>query len=176
MLWLGHSESLVLDGGFNAWQSLDLPLETHLPVWTPAQFMPRRVDREAVVASSEIAALQRRGSLVVDARAAARFRGEQEPIDPVAGHVPGAYNWPFSQSLAATGRFREPADLKRDLTTLIGSRSSKEVIAMCGSGVTACHLLLAMAVAGLGNGRLFAGSWSEWIRDPARPIRTGADP
>jgi thiosulfate/3-mercaptopyruvate sulfurtransferase len=175
MLWLGHSESLVLDGGFSAWQALDLPLEQRLPIWTPAQFAPR-VDGKGWVSSSEIPALQESGSIVVDARAAARFRGEQEPIDPVAGHVPGAYNWPFSQSLGPTGRFREPADLKRDLTKLLGSRNSKEVIAMCGSGVTACHLLLAMAVAGLGKGRLFAGSWSEWIGDPARPIRTGPDP
>ena len=176
MRWLGHFESLVLDGGLSAWTTLGLPIQTQVPLWTPARFVPPRADGAAVVDSSEIARLQSLGNLVVDARAATRFRGEQEPLDPVAGHVPGACNWPFSDSLAANGRFRDAADLKRSLRAFIGHRDSADVIAMCGSGVTACHFLLAMEVAGMGAGRLFAGSWSEWIRDRDRPVSTGAEP
>ncbi len=174
--WLGHSSVLVLDGGFAAWQALALPTESDLPRWQPTRFVPRRIATEAWVETDAILELQERGSILVDARAGPRFRGEQEPIDPVAGHVPGARNWPFSNNLAQDGRFRAPSELKRDLETLLGSQPGRDVIAMCGSGVTACHLLLAMAVAGLEPGRLYAGSWSEWIRDPARPIRTGPEP
>ena len=174
--WLGHSSVLVLDGGFAAWQALALPTESDLPRWQPMRFVPRRIATEAWVETDAILELQERGSILVDARAGPRFRGEQEPIDPVAGHVPGARNWPFSNNLGQDGRFRAPSELKRDLETLLGSQPGRDVIAMCGSGVTACHLLLAMAVAGLEPGRLYAGSWSEWIRDPARPIRTGPEP
>jgi thiosulfate/3-mercaptopyruvate sulfurtransferase len=174
--WLGHYSAFVLDGGLAAWQALALPTESDAPPSRPARFVPRRVAAEAWVDSDAILELQEHGNILVDARAAPRFRGEQEPIDPVAGHVPGARNWPFSNSLDRDGRFRNPSELRRELCTLLGARPAREVIAMCGSGVTACHLLLAMAVAGLEPGRLYAGSWSEWIRDPARPIRTGAEP
>jgi thiosulfate/3-mercaptopyruvate sulfurtransferase len=173
--WLGHSSALVLDGGFSAWQAAGRPTESELPNWQPTRFVPRRLATEAWVETDAILELQEHGNILVDARAAPRFRGEQEPIDPVAGHVPGARNWPFSNNLAQDGRFREPSELRRDLCALLGARPAREVIAMCGSGVTACHLLLAMAVAGLEPGRLYPGSWSEWIRDPARPIRTGAE-
>ena len=126
--------------------------------------------------TDEVAAAQAAGDLLVDARAAPRYSGEQEPIDPKAGHVPGARNRPFSANVTAAGRFRPPAELRGELTELLGGRGADRLIAMCGSGVTACHLLLAMDVAGLPGGRLYAGSWSEWIRDPARPIRTGPEP
>jgi thiosulfate/3-mercaptopyruvate sulfurtransferase len=112
----------------------------------------------------------------VDARAAPRYRGEQESIDSVAGHVPDAVNRPFGANLESDGRFKPPEQLRRELLELMGERSPNQVIAMCGSGVTACHLLLAMEVAGLAGGRLYAGSWSEWIADPARPVRTGPTP
>jgi thiosulfate/3-mercaptopyruvate sulfurtransferase len=176
MRWLGHRNSLVLDGGFAAWEAAGQPLETVRPHWQPAHFVPRQVRQQDVVTSSAIAAAQNAGALVVDARAAARYRGEQEPIDPVAGHLPGALNRPFSNNVTAEGRFRPAADLERELRELLGERDPQQLVAMCGSGVTACHLLLAMAVAGLEGGRLYAGSWSEWIRDPARPIRTGQEP
>ncbi len=174
--WIGHrGQTLVLDGGFAAWQSAQLPVETALPMWHAKHYPPSGTTAATVVDTSEIPARQRAGDLVVDARAAARYRGEQEPIDPVAGHVPGARNWPFSHN-SAGGVFRPAPELRRDLLEVLDGREPQHLIAMCGSGVTACQLLLAMAVAGLDGGKLYAGSWSEWIRDPKRPIATGAEP
>ena len=128
------------------------------------------------MATPELASAQAAGDLLVDARAAPRYRGEQEPIDPRAGHVPGALNRPFSANVTSGGRFRPPAELRPELEALFRGRPASRLIAMCGSGVTACHLLLALEVAGLPGARLYAGSWSEWIRDPSRPIKTGAEP
>ena len=174
--WIGHrGPTLVLDGGFAAWQAAQLPVETARPAWQPKRYPTPRAMAAAVVDTSEIQARQQAGDLVVDARGAARYRGEQEPIDPVAGHVPGARNWPFSNSSAA-GVFRPAAELRGDLLQVLDGREPQQLIAMCGSGVTACQLLLAMAVAGLEGGKLYSGSWSEWIRDPRRPIKTGAEP
>jgi thiosulfate/3-mercaptopyruvate sulfurtransferase len=176
MGWLGHTSCLVLDGGFAAWTGADLPVETETPSWQSRRFVARGVQDDAVVTTDELPRLQGSGALLLDARAAPRYRGEQEPIDPKAGHVPGAVNWPFSNNVDERGAFKRPEELRRGFEELLGGRAPHEVIAMCGSGVTACHLLLAMAVAGLPGGRLYVGSWSEWIRDPARPIRTGAAP
>ena len=114
------------------------------------------------------------GELVMDARAAARYRGEVEPIDSKAGHIPGAVNVPFSDNLDDDGRFRSPQQLRQLYQEKLGGRPAAETISMCGSGVTACHNLLAMELAGLTGGRLYAGSWSEWIRDPGRPVATGS--
>ena len=110
----------------------------------------------------------------MDARTAERFRGESEPIDPVAGHIPGAINLPLQRNLNADGTFRSAAELRTLYQSAIGPHSPSQVAAMCGSGVTACHNLLAMEIAGLSGGKLYAGSWSEWIRDPRRPVATGA--
>ncbi|MEO8465228.1 MAG: sulfurtransferase [Gammaproteobacteria bacterium] len=174
--WVGHrGTALVLDGGFPAWQAAQLPIETALPAWQPTRYPAPRTTAATVVDTNDIPARQRAGSLVVDARGNVRYRGEQEPIDPVAGHVPGARNWPFSNNSAA-GVFRPRSELRSDLLQLLEGREPQHLIAMCGSGVTACQLLLAMAVAGLEGGKLYAGSWSEWIRDPKRPIATGAEP
>jgi len=153
-----------------------LAIEPEPPSFAPQRYPAREPGAAGVVTTSELAAPQVAGDLLVDARAAPRYRGEQEPIDPVAGHVPGAANRPFSSNLTPTGRFRPPGELRRELSELLGGRDPRRLIAMCGSGVTACHLLLALEVAGLGGGRLYSGSWSEWIRDPARPIATGASP
>ena len=112
-------------------------------------------------------------ALLVDARSAERFAGDNETIDPVAGHIPGARNHPFSANHDAAGQFLAPAELRRAWQQTLGGRSPRQVIAMCGSGVTACHNLLALEVAGLGGGRLYAGSWSEWIRDPAHAVALG---
>lgn len=111
--------------------------------------------------------------VLMDARTAERFRGESEPIDPVAGHIPGAINVPLADNLDSNGRFKAPEVLRQRYLAVLGDTPPETVIAMCGSGVTACHNLLAMAIAGLPLGRLYAGSWSEWIRDPARPVATG---
>jgi thiosulfate/3-mercaptopyruvate sulfurtransferase len=174
--WLGHPRSAVLDGGFAAWAGAGRPLEQTPPSFEPRPYEPRQPAPAAVVATREVVERQAAGDLLVDARAAPRYRGEQEPIDPKAGHVPGAHNRPFSANVTSSGAFRPPTELRTELTELLGGRDASRIIAMCGSGVTACHLLLALEVAGLGGGRLYAGSWSEWIRDPARPISTGAEP
>jgi len=172
--WLGHDRRLVLDGGFAAWTAAGLPVEARMPRWQPAHFVPRALADDSVVEAADLPALQAAGSLLVDVRAAPRYRGEQEPIDPVAGHVPGAVNRPGSVNIDANGRFRASEALRGELTDLLAGRSPGELIAMCGSGVTACQLLLALEVAGLDGAKLYAGSWSEWIRDPARPIATGS--
>jgi thiosulfate/3-mercaptopyruvate sulfurtransferase len=174
--WLGHERRLVLDGGFASWEAAHLPVGAAAPPREPVHFVPRVVAEDAVVSASEIPGVLAAGGLLVDARGATRYRGEQEPIDPVAGHVPGAVNRPFSDNVTAAGTFKAAAELEHELAALLGGRDPNTVVAMCGSGVTACHLLLAMAVAGLDGGRLYAGSWSEWIRDPSRPIRRGAAP
>jgi thiosulfate/3-mercaptopyruvate sulfurtransferase len=117
---------------------------------------------------------QIRGNVVLlDARAAPRFRGEVEPIDPVAGHIPGALNRPFSDNLAADGRFKPAAGLREEFSTLIAPNDARGVVHMCGSGVTACHNLLAMEHAGLHGSRIYAPSWSGWIADPSRPVERG---
>ncbi len=174
--WVGHERCAVLDGGFAAWQDAGREVEEAKPTVTPRryEFIGESVD--AVVTTAELAARQADGDLLVDARGAPRYRGEQEPIDPKAGHVPGAHNRPFSANVTSGGKFRPATELFAELNELLGGRPPSSLIAMCGSGVTACHLLLAMEVAGLPGGRLYAGSWSEWIRDPARPIRTGPAP
>jgi thiosulfate/3-mercaptopyruvate sulfurtransferase len=173
--WLGHQRRLVLDGGFAAWQHAGLPIETQLPTVAPQRYeLARPPSGVSVVTSEELPGRQAAGCLLVDARAAPRYRGEQEPIDAVAGHVPGARNRPFSTNVTPSGRFRPARELRDELTELLAGRDPSELIAMCGSGVTACHLLLALEHAGLGGAKLYAGSWSEWIRDSRRPIETGA--
>jgi thiosulfate/3-mercaptopyruvate sulfurtransferase len=111
--------------------------------------------------------------LLLDARAAPRFRGESEPLDRAAGHIPGARNRPFSQNLAPDGRFKSADELRAEFGTLLGDHAPRDVVHMCGSGVTACHNLLAMEAAGLRSSRVFAPSWSGWVSDPARPVATG---
>lgn len=174
MRWIGFRDVAVLDGGIAAWRAAGLPLES--AVRTPrARPLTASPDMRAIVTSAELAELRPGpGILLVDARGADRFAGRNETIDPVAGHVPGARNRPFTTNLGPEGVFL-PADvLRRRFETLLGSKPPSALIAMCGSGVTACHNLLALEHAGLGGARLYAGSWSEWIRDPRRPIATGA--
>ena len=114
--------------------------------------------------------------MLIDARGAPRFCGEVEPIDPVAGHVPGALNRPFSENLDASGRFKAPARLRHEFDALLAGRAAGDVVHMCGSGVTACHNLLAMEYAGLAGSRVFAPSWSGWVSDRSRPVATGTNP
>ena len=172
--WIGLRNVAVLDGGIAAWRAAGLPLETAVRTPKPSAFTPT-VTPNAWVTSDAVDELrQRPGNLLVDARGAERFAGRNETLDPVAGHVPGARNRPFLDNLGADGRFL-PADvLRQQFTTLLGSANASSVVAMCGSGVTACHNLLALEHAGFSGARLYAGSWSEWIRDPRRPVATGA--
>jgi thiosulfate/3-mercaptopyruvate sulfurtransferase len=173
--WLGHERVAVLDGGLDAWQADGLPVETTTPTWHAAHYLPATVHDDWVVTSDDLPSLLESGALVLDARSAERFRGIEEPIDPVAGHVPGATNLPYTATLTPSGTLLEPERLRDDLASLLAGRDIADVVAMCGSGVTACHILLALSAAGLGDGRLYAGSWSEWIRSGYRPIATGSD-
>ncbi len=178
--WLGHSRVAVLDGGFAAWERARLPVST-APAARPARRFAARpspgwvVTTEAIAAALASGALARAEPLLIDARGADRFAGENETIDPVAGHIPGAHNHPFAGNLDALGQFRSPAELRRAWTASLRGRAPAAMVAMCGSGVTACHNLLALEVAGLPGARLYAGSWSEWIRDPARAVARGRD-
>lgn len=168
----GHAEASVLDGGMAAWSRLGLPVTTELPTrqWSQCElrFDTRQVVDFAEVEVARVAA----DRLLIDARAAERFVGKEEPIDPVAGHVPGAVNRPFQKNLDASGRFKAADQLHAEFSTLLAGRDPRRAIHMCGSGVTACHNLFAMEQAGLGGSRLFAASWSGWISDPRRPVAT----
>jgi len=170
---LGHQRVAVLNGGLSAWRARQLPETSEtIRVDEVAQY-PGRFDRTAIADAEEV--LSRLGESpgwLFDVRAAERFRGEVEPLDPVAGHVPGAANQPFSLSLR-DGRFKSSAELHEQLAPKLSGRKPEEVVLMCGSGVTACHLLLAMEHAGLHGTRVYAGSWSGWISDPSRPIAIG---
>lgn len=172
--WLGHAQVAVLDGGKQAWVAAELPLESGTPgPVTEGDFeageplVPAPVDAAAVLANIGSGAAR-----MIDARDPARFRGDPNPIDPVAGHVPGARNRFFRDNLAPDGRFRPASELAGEFTALLDGRPG---VLSCGSGVTACHNALAMAIAGLPAARLYPGSWSEWISDPARPVATGED-
>lgn len=171
--WIGIRHVAVLDGGMAAWRAAGLPLESAVHAPRPRD-LPVTLDANAWVDSAALDELrQRPGTLLVDARGADRFAGHNETIDPVAGHVPGARNLPFAGNLGADGKFLSPGKLRQRWAALLGSLPASAVISSCGSGVTACQNLLALEHAGLGGARLYAGSWSEWIRDPRRPIATG---
>ena len=168
---LGHEKVAVLDGGWKRWTALGLPVDSKVPAPIPtvyhATFDPRRIlDSEQMAEALQV------GDLLVDARAPARFRGDEERLDRVAGHVPGAVNRPLTDNLA-DGRFKSPGQLAEEFRALLHGLPPNRVIAMCGSGVTACHHLLAMERAGMPGARLFAPSWSGWISDPSRPVATG---
>jgi thiosulfate/3-mercaptopyruvate sulfurtransferase len=140
----------------------------------PRRFVPRPADSMSVTAAQLEQGLARGDVTLIDARGADRFAGENETIDPVAGHIPGARNRPFTANLDAKGRFLSPDALRRGFAS-VASGEASDVVSMCGSGVTACHNLLAMEIAGLTGARLYPGSWSEWIRDPQRRIARGAN-
>lgn len=168
--WLGHHGVAVLDGGVAQWQRGGYPLSTDIPQPRPAVFQPHRDDTLWLSAERVAGLINDEDYALVDARAAERFNGDVEPIDPVAGHIPGAVNRPFMRNVDEQGRFLPAEDLRREFAALTGGVSPGHVIHMCGSGVTACHNLLAMEVAGLHGAKLYAGSWSEWITDASRPV------
>lgn len=168
---LGHTGVAVLDGGFARWNSLDLPVTTVEPRRAPAVYTGS-FDAARLLGAAQVQAALQAGDVLLDARAADRFRGENEVIDAVGGHVPGAVSRPYPLNLR-DGRFKPPAQLAGEFRTLLADRQPEQAIAMCGSGVTACHHLLAMEHAGMPGARLYTGSWSGWIEDPARPVAAG---
>ncbi len=174
--WLGHDQVAVLDGGWQAWTAAGLPTTTEAgaavragqPV-EPGASLAGSVDAQAVLDN-----IARPAFTVIDARAANRYRGEVEPMDPVAGHIPGALNRPNGENLQADGRFKPAAQLREEFASLLDGRDPAAIVHQCGSGITACHNLLSMEIAGLSGSRLYPGSWSEWCSDPSRPVATGA--
>jgi thiosulfate/3-mercaptopyruvate sulfurtransferase len=177
--WVGHSAAAVLDGGLKAWVSeggaLQSGEETPQPTMQGDRHASVEADAAAVIGTADLEQrLSDPAFLLIDARAGERYAGTVEPIDAVAGHIMGAENHPFSVNLGADGRFL-PAPLLREMwEKRLAGRSPTQVAAMCGSGVTACHNLLSLEIAGFHGAKLYAGSWSEWIRNPHRPIARGA--
>lgn len=170
---LGHETVAVLDGGWARWTALGLPVENRIGNLHATHY-DAQFDTDLLLDAKQVQAHLDDGGLLVDARAADRFRGEVEPLDRVAGHVPGAVNRPYAQNLR-DGRFKLAAQLREEFDALLGQQDPDELVAMCGSGVTACHHLLAMAHAGLPGARLFTESWSGWISDPQRPVATSIE-
>ncbi|KLD70250.1 sulfurtransferase [Xanthomonas pisi] len=171
---MGHRRVAVLDGGLAAWRAAGLALTTEPPAVHDGAAYPGNFDADAVVEADQILArLEQAPGWLLDARAGERFRGEVEPIDPVAGHVPGAVSRPLGLSIR-DGRFKPADELRAELSALLGAYPPEQAVVMCGSGVTACHLLLALEVAGLSGARVYAGSWSGWLQDPARPVATAS--
>ncbi|HXE40586.1 MAG TPA: sulfurtransferase [Azonexus sp.] len=171
--WLGHDRVALLDGGLAAWLAAGGTLSSALPPNRPAQFVAQlrdtRVDADYVQSFLATSRLH-----LIDARSPDRFRGENETIDPVGGHIPGAVNRFFQHNLQADGRFKPAAELRAEWLAILAGQSPELVVHQCGSGVSACHNILAMEIAGLTGSRLYAGSWSEWCADPARPVVQGA--
>lgn len=167
--YLGHDAVAVLDGGFAAWVEEGHAISTIAIARAPARFVARPRPQMLCDARGVAEALVD-GELLVDVRGAERFTGKVEPLDTVAGHIPGAVNLPFTQNLAGNGRFRPKSELAELWRSRTGMTAGSAPVCMCGSGVTACQALLSLEIAGFSGGRLYAGSWSEWIRDPARPI------
>jgi thiosulfate/3-mercaptopyruvate sulfurtransferase len=170
--WLGHDRVALLDGGIRQWVKEGRALTHEQPEQVPAHFEVDEVERRDWVVSSDevLASLGRHELCLVDARAPDRFRGENETLDPVAGHIPGARNRFFRDNLDAEGCFRPASELRREFLALLAGVDPAQSVMQCGSGVTACHNLLAMEIAGLHGARLYAGSWSEWCADPDRPV------
>jgi len=169
--WIGHDNVAVLDGGFAKWVNEGRETTLDVPLFTPLNYPIKPRNDLAVDVRSVEKMLGK--SLLLDARAPARYRGEQEPIDPVAGRIPGAKNRFNMDNVSAKGVFKDKDTLRKDFAAVLGDRAPSEVIHYCGSGVAACHNLLAMEIAGLKGGKLYSGSWSEWSADPKRPQERG---
>ena len=170
--WVGHLPVAVLDGGWNRWVDEGRPQDSDTPRPEPTRFKGNPCGT-AVSAESVRSRLGDGTMLLLDARAPDRFRGQNETIDPVGGRIPGSRNRFYRDNLDASGRFKAPEVLKEEFRSALGPRSPEDVVNYCGSGVSACHNLLAMEVAGLRGARLYPGSWSEWIADPSRPVASG---
>ncbi|MEE5099025.1 sulfurtransferase [Pseudomonas alliivorans] len=175
LAWLGKREGVyLLDGGLKAWHAAGLPLSLDAPRGETGDFTGEP-DMSLVLSASRLQGrLGRPEMTLIDARAEARFRGEVEPIDPIAGHIPGAQCAAFNENLGPDGRFLPPEQLKQRFAEQLQGRPAQSLVSYCGSGVTACHNLFALCLAGYPLGTLYAGSWSDWITDPTREIATGA--
>lgn len=173
--WAGHQAVAVLDGGLAAWKAAGQPVSTQAPGPLASGSFSLRSPLTATLGYEEVKAnIETRSYLVLDARAPDRFRGENETMDPIGGHIPGAKNRLFKDNLGADGCFKPAAQLRSEFDAITGGRPAPEIVNQCGSGVTACHNLLAMEVAGLKGAALYPGSWSEWSAQPGAPIATGA--
>ena len=170
--WLGHDAVAVLDGGWNAWLAARYSPSKEIPETGTARFIPRPRSEAALDVKAVAERLGTSGPLLLDARIPSRYRGENEALDPVAGHIPGAVNRPWQLNLDAEGRFKPARELRKEFGETLAGNAPDRVTHYCGSGVTACHNLLAMEVAGLAGSKLYPGSWSEWCSDPARPVVT----
>jgi thiosulfate/3-mercaptopyruvate sulfurtransferase len=173
--WLGHEACAVLDGGWPRWTAEGRPESSEPPQIRSTRYVADVREQSIVDARFVQSHLGDESMLLIDARAPERFAGESESIDPAAGHIPGARNRPFRANLADDGRFKAPEQLHTEFSALLAGHPAAGVVHQCGSGVSACHNMLAMAHAGLPVGRLYVGSWSEWCADPARPQATGRD-
>ena len=172
--WVGHENVAVLDGGLQAWQATSGITSSGIePAHPQSKFVPTRAITTLATTKQIADNLGRPLQTVVDARGAPRFRGEVEPLDPVAGHIPGALNRPFTQNIGADGKFKPAAQLKAEFEALLAGRDPTTVVHHCGSGVSAVPNIIAMEIAGLGHTALYAGSWSEWCSDPSRPFAQG---
>lgn len=171
--WLGHEKVALLDGGLGAWLTAGGELESHEPDIAVAEFKPHP-DQSLIATTEEISAGVAAGMefSLLDARDAVRFAGQTEPIDPVAGHIPGAINLPLTENIDTDGLWRPAGDLKQMWQEVLAGKEKLPLTAMCGSGVTACHLVLSAQIAGLPEPKVYVGSWSEWIRDDSRPVAT----
>ena len=169
--WIGHQSVAVLDGGWQAWLAAGQPVSAEVRVPKPAGFTGKP-EESAVDAKYVLEHLQSPDMVLIDARANDRYHGQNETIDPIGGHIPGAHNRVFKDHLTPQGFFKSPEQLRDEFKPFVGNGSPQKVVSQCGSGVTACHNLLAMEIAGLKGGRLYPGSWSEWIADPSRPRAT----
>jgi len=174
--WIGHDAVAVLDGGLPAWRKAGYPVTSEAPAPRAGRLTLRAPLAVLVDAAETGRAATAADRLVIDARAPERYRGEVEPFDPVAGHIPGSINRPWGFNVREDGRFKPAPVLRAEFEKLLGGRPASAVVNSCGSGVSACHNLLAMAHAGLPGASLYAGSWSEWVADPARPVATGEQP
>lgn len=172
--WLGHEKVAVMNGGYQAWVNAGYPVCAGEETCSSGSFVPC-AQTDMIIETREIESIGDGDLMLIDVRERVRFLGASEPIDPVAGRIPGAVNHCYLDDLDADRFFRETGDLRRRWQDILGDHPPKAAACMCGSGVTACLTLLAMEMAGLGGARLYAGSWSEWITDRRRPVTTGPE-
>ena len=179
--WVGHADVAVLDGGLQAWEAAHFPVDQVVPEEPQLNATPGNITRKPSLVQMVTAEIVQKylghaDKPIVDARAPDRYRGENETLDPVGGHIPGARNRFFRDNLQADGTFKPAEQLRADFTGVLAGAQAQDVTLQCGSGVTACHNVLAMEIAGLTGAALYAGSWSEWCSDPSRPVATGPNP